>query len=67
MTNVVSLQEIKNIVHDDKEYDDILNYIKSEIKKDIKNSTNSLEWKEYLQKTKIDLATGYFVFTLLKP
>ena len=67
MGNVVSLQEIKNIVHNDDEYNGILQYIKDTIEEDIDNSANELKWKDYLQKTQIDMSTGYFMFTLLKP
>ena len=67
MGNVVSLQEIKNIVHNDDEYNGILQYIKDTIEEDINNSANELKWKDYLQKTQIDMSTGYFMFTLLKP
>ena len=67
MKNIVSLQEIKNIVHDDIEYQSILSHIKDKISKDINNSTVKLEWKDYFAKTVIDMGTGYFIFTLLRP
>ena len=67
MKNIVSLQEIKNIVHDDIEYQSILSHIKDEISKDINNSTVKLEWKDCFTKTVIDMGTGYFIFTLLRP
>ena len=67
MGNVVSLQEIKNIVHNDDEYNGILQYIKDTIEEDIDNSANELKWKDYLQKTQMDMSTGYFMLTLLKP
>ena len=67
MKNIVSLQEIKNIVHDDIEYQSILSHIKDEISKDINNSTVKLEWRDYFAKTVIDMGTSYFIFTLLRP